>query len=61
MHKTLTYDEAIAQVETIVKTLEQAEALSVTDYKKKAAEAKELLDFCEAQIVDMEKDLKEKA
>ncbi|MCQ2346565.1 MAG: exodeoxyribonuclease VII small subunit [Paludibacteraceae bacterium] len=53
----MTYDEAIEQVETIVKSLEQAEAISVTEYKKKAQEAKKLLDFCEQQIGAMEKDL----
>lgn len=58
MKKNMTYDEAMAEVEAIVKGLEQAEALSVTEYKKKAAEAKELLDFCEAQITGMEKELK---
>ena len=46
----MTYDEAIKKVEAIVQELEQAQALSVTEYKAKAGEAKQLLDFCEAQI-----------
>ena len=47
---SMTYDEAIKKVEAIVLELEQAQALSVTEYKAKASEAKQLLDFCEAQI-----------
>ena len=46
----MTYDEAIKKVESIVQELEQAQALSVTEYKAKAGEAKQLLDLCEAQI-----------
>lgn len=53
----MTYDEAIKRVEQIVHDLEQTEALSVTDYQKKAKEAKQLLDFCQAQLVEMEKAL----
>lgn len=53
----MTYDEAIGKVEAIVKELEQSEALSMDVYKKKAQEAKELLDFCEKQLGAMEKDL----
>ncbi|MBO7409291.1 MAG: exodeoxyribonuclease VII small subunit [Paludibacteraceae bacterium] len=47
----MTYDEAIARVEQIVKELEQSEALSMEVYKAKAKEAKELLDFCEKSFV----------
>ena len=46
----MTYDEAIAQVEAIVKELEQSDALSMEVYKQKAQKAKELLDFCEKQL-----------
>jgi len=53
----MTYDEAISKVETIVKELEQSEALSMDMYKKKAQEAKELLDFCEKQLGTMSKEL----
>lgn len=52
-----TYDEALSRAETIVKQLESATAISVADYKKQAEEAKALLDFCESQIRDMEKQL----
>ena len=53
----MTYDQAIKRVEEIVHELEQAEALSVSDYKKKAKEARELLDFCQSQLVEMEQSL----
>ena len=46
----MTYDEAISKVESIVKELEQTEALSMEVYKAKAKEAKELLDFCMQQL-----------
>lgn len=55
----MTYDEAITQVEHIVKELEQSEALSMDVYKNKATEAKKLLDFCEKQLAAAEKQLKE--
>ena len=53
----MTYDQAIKRVEQIVHELEQTEALSVSDYKKKATEAQELLNFCQSQLVDLEKSL----
>ena len=53
----MTYDEAIKRVELIVHELEQTEALSVADYQKKAKEAKELLNFCQSQLVEMERTL----
>lgn len=46
----MTYDQAIAQVEAIVKELEQTEALSMELYRQKADEAKKLLDFCMKQL-----------
>lgn len=52
-----SYDEALARVEQIVRDLEQAEAISVAEYKLRAAEAKRLLDLCEAEIVKIEKEL----
>lgn len=46
----LSYDEAMARVETIVKQLEQSEALSMDEYRTLAAEAKDLLSFCRSQL-----------
>lgn len=52
----MTYDEAIQQAETILKELEQAEALSMEVYQQKAKQVKELLLFCKQQIVKMEQE-----
>ncbi len=46
----LSYDEAMARVETIVRQLEQSEALSMDEYRTLATEAKDLLSFCRAQL-----------
>lgn len=53
----MKYDEALHKLETIVNSIENGDALSMEDYKKKATEAKQLLDYCQGQLVDMEKDL----
>lgn len=50
----MTYDEAIKQIETIVQELEAAQALSMDSYRKRAAEAKQLLAFCQKQLSDWE-------
>ena len=52
----MTYNEAIQQAETILKELEQAEALSMEVYQQKAKQVKELLQFCKQQIVKMEQE-----
>ena len=49
----MTYDESLARIETIVRELEQAEALSMETYREKAAEAKRLLDACEQQLAQL--------
>lgn len=59
-NEELTYDKAIARVQDIVQELENTEALSVSEYKQKAKEAKQLLEFCEAQLRDMEAALTDK-
>lgn len=56
----MTYDKAIRRVEEIVRELEQTEALSVSEYKTKAAEALKLLDFCQIQLTELEKSLSDK-
>ena len=55
--RIMNYDETIQKAEAIVKDLEQADALSMEDYKAKATKAKQLLDLCEKQLTTMEKDL----
>lgn len=51
----MTYDEAIKRIEQIINELEQSDALSMEAYQTKAKEAKELLSFCNSQLVDWEK------
>ena len=46
----MNYDEAIQKAEAIIAELEQAEALSMEEYKKKAAEAAALLNHCKQLI-----------
>ena len=48
--QNLSYDEAMARVETIVKQLEQSEALSMEEYRTLAGEAKDLLALCRRQL-----------
>lgn len=53
----MTYDEAIKQVENIVRELEGSDAISVSEYRKRAEEAKKLLDLCEAELRNMDREL----
>ena len=53
----LTYDEAIKKAEAIIAQLEQAEALSMDEYKNKAAEATALLNYCKSQIESLSQEL----
>ena len=57
INKTMTFDESIARAEQIISGLEQSEALSMTEYKKQAAEATCLLKNCREELLRMEKDL----
>ena len=49
----MNYDQTIRQAEQIIVSLEQAEALSVTEYQQKARQVSQLLDQCEAMLRDM--------
>ncbi len=51
----MTYDEAIQKLDTIIATMETDEALSMEEYKAKAKEAKELIDFCQKQLMEASK------
>lgn len=55
MYSSMSYDEAIKRIEQIVCELEQSDALSMDAYQAKAKEAKELLTFCQKELVDWEK------
>ena len=49
----MTYDEAIKKAEAIIAQLEQAEALSMEEYTRKASEANALLKHCKSLITEM--------
>lgn len=53
----MNYDEAIARAEEIVRELEKAEALSMDTYKQRAEEVKKLLDYCEQQLRNEQKNI----
>ena len=53
----MTYDEALNRLQTIVSSLESNEAISIDEYKKKAPEAKQLLDFCRKQLTQIEEEI----
>ena len=55
VQRSMSYDEAIRRIDQIVNELEQSEALSMDVYQAKAKEAKELLIFCQGQLIDWEK------
>lgn len=57
MSENLTYDQQLARVEQIVRELEQTEALSMQEYKEKAAEANQLLDKCQTEIREIARNL----
>lgn len=53
----LTYDEALRRAEAIIARLESAEAISIDEYKKAAAEATALLKQCKSFLAEMDKDM----
>ena len=50
----MSYDEAIKRIEQLVSELEQSDALSMDVYQTKAKEAKELIDFCQKELIGWE-------
>ena len=52
----LTYDQAMARVEAIVQQLEQSEAISLSEYKQLADEARQLLAFCRNEVEKISKE-----
>ena len=53
----MTYDESIQKAETIIAQLEQAEAISMEEYKRMAAEATALLKHCKSLLAEMHEDM----
>lgn len=46
----LSYDEAIRKAETLIAQLESADAISMDEYKRLAAEVTSLLKQCRAEL-----------
>ena len=57
VYSGMNYDETIKRAEEIITQLEQAEALSMDEYKNKAAEATLLLKQCKSLLTEMHKDV----
>ena len=53
---SLSYDQAMARVETIVQQLEQSEAISLSEYKQLADEARQLLAFSRNEVEKISKE-----
>ena len=56
LNSQLTYDQAMTRVEAIVQQLEQSEAISLSEYKELADEARQLLAFCRNEVEKISKD-----
>ena len=56
LNSQLTYDQAMARVEAIVQQLEQSEAISLSEYKQLADEARQLLNFCRNEVEKISKE-----
>ena len=54
----MTYDEAIKQLEQIMHEIETDEAMPLSVFKEKAKQARELIDFCDKEIRNIEEQLK---
>lgn len=50
----MTYDETVSRAEAIIAQLEQAEALSMDEYRTHAKEASRLLDECDKMLRGMD-------
>ena len=53
---SLSYDQAMSRVEAIVQQLEQSEAISLSEYKELADEARQLLAFCRNEVEKISKE-----
>ena len=53
----MNYDENIKRAEAIIAQLESAEAISMEEYKRLAAEATALLKQCKSLLAEMHEDV----
>ncbi len=61
MQNNLTYDEAMARLEALIKELASIGAVGMDQYNQKAAEARQLIDYCHSCLTELEKGLKIKS
>ena len=52
-----SYDESIKRAEDIIAQLEQADAISLDEYKRLASEATALLKQCKSFLAEMHEDV----
>ena len=55
----MTYDEAIQQLEQIMHEIENDEAMPLSVFKEKAKKARELIEYCDKEIRNIEAELKD--
>ena len=56
LNSQLTYDQAMARAAAIVQQLEQSAAISLSEYKELADEARQLLAFCRNEVEKISKE-----
>lgn len=55
---TMSYDEALKRIDEIMREIEATQAMSMTEFKMKSAEAKQLIEFCRKELMNLEEDIK---
>jgi len=55
----MSYDEALQRINTLLAELETGEAIPMDEYKTKAKEVKQLLDFCRSKLTSLEEEMKD--
>lgn len=57
MDKEITYEKAVKRLEQIVATIENGE-MDIDALAKNLKEAKELVDYCKAKLINVEEEVK---
>jgi len=53
----MTYSDAMSELETILKQLENTDEVNIDDISSKVKRASELMDFCRKKLQVLDKDL----
>lgn len=59
MDKEITYEKAVKRLEQIVATIENGE-MDIDALAKNLKEAKELVDYCKAKLINVEEEVKKR-